>query len=95
MSYLYVLYIYLALISLVALILTLYDKSAARRRKPRVPESTLLTVAVLGGSFAMILTMCGIHHKTKHAKFMVGIPLIILIQLLTAYLIWRLSGGTL
>ena len=73
--------LYLAVISLLAIIFTLYDKSAARRHKWCVRESTLLIVAALGGSVAMLLTMCVIRHKTKHAKFMVGIPVIIALQI--------------
>jgi len=67
--------IYLAAISLLAVIITIHDKSAARRHKWRVRESTLLFVSALGGSVAMLLTRCFIRHKTKHAKFMIGIPL--------------------
>jgi len=73
--------IYLAAISLLAAILTVYDKSAARRHKWRVRESTLLLVAALGGSVAMLVTMLLIRHKTKHAKFMVGLPIIIAMQI--------------
>ncbi len=46
----------------------------------RVPEKTLLIISALGGSIAMLITMRAIRHKTQHAKFMVGIPVIILLQ---------------
>jgi len=82
--------IYFAAISLLAVILTVHDKHAARRHKWRVRESTLLLVAALGGSVAMLLTMHVIRHKTKHAKFMVGIPIIIALQITAAILVWRL-----
>ena len=60
---------------------TIYDKWAAKNRpKKRTRESTLLLLSALGGSIAMLLTMYGIRHKTKHIKFMLGIPLIILLQ---------------
>jgi len=81
--------IYLATISLLAVILTICDKRAARRQKWRVRESTLLIIAALGGSVAMLLTMHLIRHKTKHAKFMVGIPVIIAVQIAAAIAIWR------
>ena len=80
--------IYLAVISLVAIIMTLYDKHAARNRKRRVAESTLILVSVLGGSVAMLLTMRYIRHKTKHATFMVGIPVIIVLQIVAAVFAW-------
>jgi uncharacterized membrane protein YsdA (DUF1294 family) len=73
--------IYLTSISLLAIILTLHDKNAARRNAWRIKERTLLVVSALGGSAAMLLTMLAIRHKTRHAKFVVGIPLIILVQI--------------
>ena len=78
--YLYLL-IYLIAINLLAVILTIYDKNAALKNAWRVKELTLLAVCVLGGSLAMLLTMLCIRHKTRHLKFMLGIPLIILLQL--------------
>lgn len=81
--------IYLAAISLLAIILTTHDKRAAQQRKWRVRESTLLLVAALGGSVAMLLTMRIIRHKTKHAKFMVGIPVFIAAQIGLAIALWR------
>lgn len=72
---------YLLIISIVAICVTGYDKWAATKRpKERTRESTLLLLSALGGSVAMLLTMLSIRHKTKHLKFMIGIPLIILIQ---------------
>ncbi len=73
-------WIYLAVISLISFILTLHDKRAAKRRAWRVKEQTLLFVAALGGSVAMLLTMLATRHKTKHAKFMAGLPVMILLQ---------------
>jgi len=78
---------YIAFISLLAVIITAHDKRAARRHKWRVRESTLLLVAALGGSAAMLMTMLLIRHKTKHAKFMVGLPVIIAIQIAVIILI--------
>ncbi len=78
----YGLYLYFALISVVALVVTVYDKVISK--KPgvrRVPEATLLLISALGGSLCMFVTMLSIRHKTKHAKFMIGIPLIMLLQI--------------
>jgi len=76
------LYIYLAAVSLFAVILTVRDKNAAIKQKRRIKERTLLIVSVLGGSVAMLITMLITHHKTKHLKFMVGIPVIIVLQVI-------------
>jgi len=67
------------------------DKGAAKKHRWRTKESTLLIIAALGGSVAMLLTMLIIRHKTKHAKFMVGIPLIIALQAaaVLAFIWWR------
>ena len=73
---------YLLIISVVAFAVTVYDKWAAvKRPQERTRESTLLLLSALGGSMAMLLTMLGIRHKTKHLKFMIGIPIIILLQI--------------
>ena len=72
--------IYFVLISLVSCAVTIADKRRARKRQWRVPEATLLLLAVLGGSAAMLLTMKIIRHKTQKAKFMVGIPAILALQ---------------
>lgn len=73
---------YLLGISIVSVIVTCYDKWAATHRtKHRTPEKTLLLLSVFGGSVAMYLTMQCIRHKTKHMKFMIGIPAIIILQI--------------
>ena len=87
--FLFILAIYLILINLIAVIVTIYDKVCAVKRRWRVKESTLLLLSVLGGSICMYITMLLIRHKTRHIKFMLGIPLILIFQLFIAFLIWR------
>ena len=56
------------------------DKLKAKKGKWRVPETTLLLLAIVGGSVG---AWCGVkvwHHKTMHAKFKYGIPLIMAVQ---------------
>ena len=79
----YVLLGYFALISIVSVIVCAYDKivSPKNRVELRVPEKRLLLLSALGGSVAMLVTMLLIRHKTKHLKFMLGIPLIIILQI--------------
>lgn len=86
---LFILAIYLILINLIAVIVTIYDKLCAVKRRWRVKESTLLLLSALGGSISMYITMLLIRHKTRHKRFMLGIPLILIFQLLIAFLIWR------
>ena len=85
--------IYLTAVSLVAIGLTAHDKNAARRGSWRVKESTLLIVSALGGSIAMLTTMRIIRHKTKHPKFMVGIPVIIVLQVMAVGFILSIRHG--
>ena len=73
--------IYFAVVSLVAVIVTTADKIKAKAGAWRVKEATLLLLSAIGGSVAMLITMLVIRHKTKHAKFMLGIPLIIAVQI--------------
>ena len=76
---------YLAIISLISIVVCIYDKIAAKHNpRHRTREATLLLLSALGGSVAMFITMQLIRHKTKHVKFMVGIPLIIIAQIAAA-----------
>lgn len=77
---------YLAAINLLAWALTVWDKHRARLGRWRVSEATLLMVAALGGSPTMYLTMRRIHHKTRHRKFMWGLPVIFALQAALWYL---------
>ena len=80
---------YIAIISLVSVIVCIYDKKISKKNRVelRTPEKTLLILSALGGSVAMFITMLIIRHKTKHFKFMVGIPVIMIIQ---AVAVWAL-----
>lgn len=89
----YILLIYLAVISIVAIVVTVLDKLRAKRHGWRVKESTLLIISALGGSAAMYITMLMIRHKTRKPKFMLGIPVIMLVQAGLAILIWRLINA--
>lgn len=82
--------LYLLLINAVGFSLMLIDKWKAKHNRWRIPEATLMTVAALGGSVGSLLGMYTVRHKTKHIKFTVGIPLILVAQIaLAIYLIWR------
>lgn len=78
---------WLAAVSAVAWLLTVVDKSRARRGGWRIPEATLFLVAALGGATAMLLTMHRIRHKTRHRRFMWGLPLIIAAQVALVWLL--------
>ena len=85
--------VYLAVVTLAACAAVIVDKRRARRDEWRIPESTLLLLAALGGSVSMLITMKLIRHKTRKAKFMVGIPVILALQLLLAAALLALYKG--
>lgn len=73
---------YLGCVSILSLIITIYDKIASKHfTKHRVKESHLLLLSFVGGSLAMLLTMMVIRHKTQKPKFMVTIPLMTVFHL--------------
>ena len=84
---------YLLGINAVTFIVYGIDKYKAKKAKWRIPEATLLLLAVLGGSIGAWMGMKVCHHKTMHKKFKYGIPAILLIQIaLMAYLhmnLWK------
>lgn len=67
---------YLGGVSLISIIICCADKLAARFRKRRFSEASLLGLCAVGGALAMFITMLIIRHKTKHMKFMVLLPLL-------------------
>ena len=81
---------YIAIISLISVIVCIYDKKISKKNRVelRTPEKTLMLLSALGGSVAMFITMQIIRHKTKHVKFMLGIPLIIIVQAVIVFLLF-------
>ena len=66
--------VYYAVVAVVAVVMTLHDKNAARKGAWRVSEAMLMGIGLVGGALPMLVTMKKIRHKTKHPKFMVGLP---------------------
>ena len=71
-----------------AVLIIAWDKNRARRHDWRVPENTMWLVALVGGSAAMYLTMLVVRHKTRHRRFMIGLPLLILAQVGFLLFVW-------
>jgi uncharacterized membrane protein YsdA (DUF1294 family) len=72
--------IYLIGINVLTFIIYGIDKWKAQRNRWRIPEETLIWLAVVGGSIGALLGMHLFRHKTKHRKFLIGIPVILLVQ---------------
>lgn len=82
--------VYLFLINVLGYLLMLADKHKARKKQWRIPEATLMSVAALGGSVGSLLGMYHFRHKTKHPKFYIGIPLLLLLQIAVAVYFYSL-----
>lgn len=78
----------LGILNLAAYILFAVDKRRARHHAWRIPESRLLLICAAGGAPAGLLAMWTLRHKTKHLKFVVGVPLILAVQLILIYMAW-------
>jgi len=72
--------LYLLLINLAGFAMMGIDKNRAKRGAWRIPEKTLFTCALLGGSLGTTIGMSAFRHKTKHWYFKYGMPLILVVQ---------------
>lgn len=80
---------YLLIINAAAFFLMLADKHKARKKKWRIPEATLLYTALFGGSLGCLIGMYTVRHKTKHLRFIIGVPLMLLLHILIIILLLR------
>lgn len=84
--------LYLLLINAIAFLLMLVDKQKARKNLWRIPEATLLGTALLGGSIGALAGMYTFRHKTRHIKFTLGIPAILIFQIvLGGFLLYQMK----
>ena len=81
------LWLYLCTINALSFLLMLIDKQKAKKNKWRIPEKTLLGVCLIGGSVGGLISMHLFRHKTKHPQFFIGIPLMLIVQLVAAYVV--------
>lgn len=80
--------IYFLIISLISAVITAVDKRNAIKGKRRIPEDFLITLGLVGGALSELTTMKLIHHKTKHKKFMLGLPIEIAFHIAIIILIY-------
>jgi len=79
--------IYLIAINLISFLTMYIDKKKAKWGKWRVKESTLFTLALIGGSIGSIAGMHLFRHKTKKTRFVIGFPAVLIIQIIVAIII--------
>lgn len=69
------------MINVIGYVVMSEDKNKARKRRDRVPERTLFLLAFMGGSLGVLIAMYRKRHKTRHASFRIGIPLLLLLNM--------------
>ena len=79
----------LLILNILAYSLMGVDKAKARQNKRRIPEKVLFLIALFGGSMGSLVGMYSFRHKTKHWYFVVGMPLILILQLAAALWLFR------
>ena len=80
--------VYLLIINALGLLVMLVDKYKAKKNLWRIPEATLMGIAIAGGSIGSLAGMYLVRHKTKHLKFTIGIPVILAVQIVLFILFW-------
>ena len=75
---------YLVFMNLIAFIAMGVDKSKAKRGAWRIPEKTLFLLSLLGGSIGSLAGMYTFRHKTRHMKFVIGMPAVLLLHIVVA-----------
>ena len=86
-----ILLIYLAVVNILTIIVFGVDKMHAKSNRQRVRIVTLLGLAFIGGSVGALIGMYGFHHKTKKAYFTVGVPLILLMQVVILFYVMNMG----
>jgi uncharacterized membrane protein YsdA (DUF1294 family) len=79
---------YLVIVNILAFLLMGIDKRKAKKGAWRIPEQTLFLSALIGGSLGANLGMQLFRHKTKHRSFVIGMPAILIVQLLLGFLLY-------
>ena len=79
--------LYLILINAAGFVFMLTDKYKAQNKLCRTPEAVLMLVAIIGGSLGSLLGMYAVRHKTKHKKFSIGIPILLILHCVIIYYI--------
>ena len=77
--------IYLLIVNAAGFLLMLIDKRKAIRHRWRIPEKSLFLTAAIGGSIGSIIGMYTFRHKTKHLQFTLGMPAILVVQLVLVF----------
>lgn len=81
---------YYAILNLLGFYSMAADKKKAKKHEWRTPEKTLLLIAFLGGALGSFIGMQMMRHKTKHAQFVILVPLFLILHIgLIGFLLYK------
>lgn len=89
MNYIYILIGYIIIINIISFFIMLYDKRQAIYHKFRISEKTIFIVSLLLGGIGTYVGMYVFRHKTKHLKFTIGIPIVIILNIISIFYIFN------
>lgn len=89
MNYIYILIGYIIIINIISFFIMLYDKKQAIYHNFRISEKTIFIVSLLLGGIGTYIGMYVFRHKTKHLKFTIGIPIVIILNIISVFYIFN------
>ena len=89
MKYIYILIGYIIIINIISFFIMLYDKKQAIYHNFRISEKTIFIVSLLLGGIGTYVGMYVFRHKTKHLKFTIGIPIVIILNIISVFYIFN------
>ena len=89
MNYIYILIGYIIIINIISFFIMLYDKRQAIYHNFRISEKTIFIVSLLLGGIGTYVGMYVFRHKTKHLKFTIGIPIVIILNIISVCYIFN------
>lgn len=87
MNYIFILIGYIIIINIISFFTMFYDKRKAKYHDFRISENTLFMLSILLGGIGTYAGMYTFRHKTKHLKFTIGIPIVIILNIVSVYYI--------
>lgn len=89
MNYIYILIGYIIIINIISFFIMLYDKRQAIYHNFRISEKTIFIISLLLGGIGTYVGMYVFRHKTKHLKFTIGIPIVIILNIISVFYIFN------
>ena len=85
------LFLYLLILNCFGFLLMGIDKRKSIKKKYRIQEKTFFLLSLFGGSLGCLLGMFTFHHKTKKMKFLIGIPFLLVLNIIILLYILKIK----